>query len=170
MQGDRAGSFAYGKITALDKNRFIINCISRSPEETRDIGFRLGKLLKAGDIVGLFGDLGAGKTMLSKGIAKAFGIDERDIVSASFTFITEYETDPPFVHIDLYRIGNDTELAELGLWSHIRGDSISVIEWAENAGAALSSENIIRVSLKYKDEDTRELFIEGMDEKDWNHR
>ena len=154
----------------MDKNPFSIEYTSRSPEETRDIGFRLGKRLKAGDIVGLFGDLGAGKTTLAKGIAKAFGIDERDIVSASFTFVTEYDTTPPFVHIDLYRIENDTELAELGLWSHIRGDSISVIEWAERAEAELSSENIIRVSLEYKSEDIRELTIEGIYEKDWNHR
>jgi tRNA threonylcarbamoyladenosine biosynthesis protein TsaE len=154
----------------LDKNHFRIKYTSRSPEETRDVGVRLGKLLKAGDIVGLFGDLGAGKTTLAKGIARAFGIDERDIVSASFTFITEYDTAPPFVHIDLYRIENDTELAGLGLWSHIRGDSVSVIEWAEKAEAELSSENIIRVSLEYKSEDIRELIIEGIYEKDWNHR
>jgi len=126
--------------------------------------------LKAGDIVGLFGDLGAGKTTLTKGIAKALDIDERDIVSASFTFITEYDTTPPFVHIDLYRIENDAELAELGIWSHIGGDSISVIEWAEKAATELLSENIIRVSLKYIHEGNRELIIEGMDEKDWDHR
>ena len=126
--------------------------------------------MKAGDIVGLFGDLGAGKTTLTKGIAKALDIDERDIVSASFTFITEYDTTPPFVHIDLYRIENDAELAELGIWSHIGGDSISVIEWAEKAATELLSENIIRVSLKYIHEGNRELIIEGMDEKDWDHR
>lgn len=149
---------------------FSIKYTSRSPEETRDVGVRLGRCLKAGDIVGLFGDLGAGKTTLAKGIAKAFGIDGRDIVSASFTFITEYDTAPPFVHIDLYRVENDTELAELGLWSHIRGDSVSVIEWAEKAEAELSSENIIRVSLKYKNQDIRELIIEGIHEKDWDNR
>ena len=154
----------------MDKNHVSIRYTSRSPEETRNVGVRLGKLLKAGDIVGLFGDLGAGKTTLAKGIAKAFGIDERDIVSASFTFITEYDTAPPFVHIDLYRVENDTELAELGLWSHIRDDSVSVIEWAEKAEAELSSENIIRVSLKYKNQDIREMIIEGIHEKDWDHR
>jgi len=69
--------------------------LSNSPDETKDIGFRLGRLLKAGDIVGLYGDLGAGKTTMVKGIAKAVGIDEREIVSASFTIIAEYETDPP---------------------------------------------------------------------------
>jgi tRNA threonylcarbamoyladenosine biosynthesis protein TsaE len=135
-----------------------------------DIGFRLGKRLKAGDIVGLFGDLGAGKTTLTKGIAKAVGINERDIVSASFTFITEYDTTPPFVHIDLYRIETDAELAELGLWSHIGGDSISVIEWAEKAANELLPENIIRVSLKYINKGDRELIIEGIYEKDWDHR
>ena len=154
----------------MEKKHIGMKFTSKSPEKTRDIGFRLGKRLKAGDIVGLYGDLGAGKTILTKGIAEAVGIRGRDIVSASFTFITEYDTVPPFVHIDLYRIENDTELAELGLWSHIRGDSISVIEWAEKAETELSSENIIRVSLKYRNEDTRELTVEGIYEKDWDHR
>jgi tRNA threonylcarbamoyladenosine biosynthesis protein TsaE len=154
----------------LDKDHFRTQYISRSPEETRDIGFQLGKRLRAGDIVGLFGDLGAGKTTLTKGIAKAVGIDERDIVSASFTFITEYETTPPFVHIDLYRIESDLELAELGLWSHIGSGSISVIEWAEKAANELLAENIIRVSLKYIHEGERELIIEGIYEKDRDHR
>jgi len=170
MQEDRVASSAYDRRKALDKEHSGTQHISRSPEETGEIGFRLGKRLKAGDIVCLFGDLGAGKTTLTKGIAKALGIDERDVMSASFTFITEYDTNPPFVHIDLYRIENGADLAELGLWSHIRGDSISVIEWAEKAEAELSSENIIRVSLKYKSRDMREVIIEGIHEKDRDNR
>jgi len=142
--------------------------ISRSPHETIDIGFRLGKRLKSGDVVGLYGELGAGKTTMVKGIARAFGIDEREIVSASFTIIAEYNTTPPFSHIDLYRIKKDDEFAELGLWDHIGEDSISVIEWAEKAEKGLP-EDIIRVRLKPIDEHMREITIEGEDEKNWDN-
>jgi len=143
--------------------------LSNSPDETKEIGFRLGKLLKAGDIVGLYGDLGAGKTTMVKGIAKAVGIDEREIVSASFTIIAEYETDPPFIHIDLYRIEHGAELDDLGIRSITGGGSISVIEWADKAGRELQKD-IIQVGLQTRDEQTREITIEGLDEKDWNNR
>jgi tRNA threonylcarbamoyladenosine biosynthesis protein TsaE len=143
--------------------------LSNSPDETKEIGFRLGRFLKAGDIVGLYGDLGAGKTTMVKGIAKAFGIDEREIVSASFTIVAEYETDPPFVHIDLYRIESGAELDDLGIRSITGGGSISVIEWAEKARGELQ-EDIIKVCLQTRDEQTREISIEGLNEEDWNYR
>jgi tRNA threonylcarbamoyladenosine biosynthesis protein TsaE len=143
--------------------------LSNSPDETKEIGFRLGKLLRTGDIVGLYGDLGAGKTTMVKGIAKAVGIDEREIVSASFTIIAEYETDPPFIHIDLYRIEQGAELDDLGIRSITGGGSISVIEWAEKARGELQ-EDIIKVGLQTRDEQIREIIIEGLDEKNWNHR
>ena len=142
--------------------------ISRGPHETIDIGFRLGKRLKSGDVVGLYGELGAGKTTMVKGIAGAFGIDEREIVSASFTIIAEYNTNPPFSHIDLYRIEKDNELAELGLWDHIGEDSISVIEWAEKAEKGLP-EDIIKVRVKSIDEHMREITIEGEDGENWDN-
>ncbi len=142
--------------------------ISNSPDETRAIGLRLGRLLKAGDVVGLYGELGAGKTTMVKGIASAIGIDEREIVSASFTIISEHDAIPPFTHVDLYRIENDGELNELGLLEQIGGDNISVIEWAEKAGTALPDE-IIKVTLEAVSENTREITIEGIDEKDWDN-
>lgn len=142
--------------------------ISNGPEETKDIGFRLGRLLKPGDIVGLYGELGAGKTTMVKGIASALGIDEREIVSASFTIIAEYNTIPPFLHVDLYRIEKYDELTELGLWDQIGGDNISVIEWAEKAEKGLP-EDAIKVRLKSIGEDIREITIEDNDEKNRNN-
>ena len=138
--------------------------ISNGPDETRDIGFRLGKLLRPGDVVGLYGELGAGKTIMVKGIASALGIDEKEIVSASFTIIAEYDTIPRFSHIDLYRLEKDAEISELGLWDQIGGDSISVIEWAEKAERVLP-EDMIKVRLKSVGENMREITIEGRDEK-----
>lgn len=139
--------------------------ISNGTDETKDIGFRLGRLLRPGDVVGLYGELGAGKTVMVKGIARAFGIDERDLVSASFTIISEYHTTPSFVHIDLYRVGGEAELSELGLWEHMGGDGIAVIEWADKAEGRLP-EDVIRVRLRSIDENAREITIEGIDEKD----
>jgi tRNA threonylcarbamoyladenosine biosynthesis protein TsaE len=133
--------------------------ISNGPDETKDIGFRLGRLLKPGDIVGIYGELGAGKTTMVKGIARALGLDERDVVSASFTIIAEYDTDPPLLHIDLYRIKNDAELDGIGLWDYLRTDNISVIEWAEKAEKELPEE-LIKVRIKPIDESVREITIE----------
>jgi len=141
--------------------------ISKGPDETKDIGYRLGKKLRPGDAVGLYGELGSGKTTMVKGIARALGIEEIDIMSASFTIITEYDSDPPFSHIDLYRIEKDSELDEVGFWEHIGGSGISVIEWAEKAENMLP-ENLIRVGLTSVGEEIREITIEGRDEKDWN--
>jgi len=151
------------------KGKKVRRFISRSPEETSAIGLQLGRLLNAGDVVGLYGDLGAGKTVMVKGIAKAFGIDEREIASASYTIIAEYETEPPFIHIDLYRIEQADELCELGIRSITGGRSISVIEWAEKALGELQ-EDIIKVRLQGLDEQTREITVEGLYEKDRHHR
>jgi tRNA threonylcarbamoyladenosine biosynthesis protein TsaE len=138
--------------------------ISRGPDETGDIGLRLGRILRPGDVVGLYGELGAGKTVMVKGIARAFGIRERDIVSASFTIISEYPVTPRFVHMDLYRVGTTEEVAGLGLWEHIGGEGVAVIEWAERAEEALPDDTI-KVRLKSVDKNTREIIIEGIDEK-----
>jgi tRNA threonylcarbamoyladenosine biosynthesis protein TsaE len=141
---------------------------SNSADDTKTIGYRLGKILRPGNVVGLYGELGSGKTIFVKGIARAFGIHERDIMSASFTIIAEYNTVPQFNHIDLYRIQTESELEELGLWDHLGDDSVSVIEWAEKVGHELP-DNTIRVRLRSIGENIREIIIEGDDEEDWNN-
>lgn len=137
--------------------------ITNSPEETKEIGFRLGKDLRAGDVVGLYGELGSGKTIFVKGIAKAFGIEDKDIMSASFTMVSQYNTKPEFFHIDLYRIEKDSELDDIGLWEIIGSENISVIEWAGKAEKWLP-EGTIRIYLKSLDDNIREILIEGKDE------
>ncbi|MBI5740885.1 MAG: tRNA (adenosine(37)-N6)-threonylcarbamoyltransferase complex ATPase subunit type 1 TsaE [Nitrospirae bacterium] len=134
--------------------------LSSSEAETKDIGRRIGEKLKKGDVVCLYGELGAGKTTMVKGIASAFGINERDITSASFTIIAEYDADVPFYHIDLYRLVSD-EIEEIGLQDYLRGSGIAVIEWAERAGQAVPEKHI-SVRLDYSGEDVREIEIEGI--------
>jgi tRNA threonylcarbamoyladenosine biosynthesis protein TsaE len=132
---------------------------------TEDIGFNIGKMLKAGDIVALYGELGTGKTTMVKGMARAFGIDNRDVTSASFTIIAGYKSDPAFYHIDLYRIETDEDLENTGLWDCIGGDSVSVIEWAEKAEIGLP-EKTIKVKIEALDITQREITIDGINEQD----
>jgi len=141
---------------------------SNSADDTKAIGYRLGKLLRPGSVVGLYGELGSGKTIFVKGIARAFGIHERDIMSASFTIIAEYNTVPQFNHIDLYRIEKESELEELGLRDHLGDDTVSVIEWAEKVEHELPDDTIT-VRLRPIGENIREITIEGNDEKYWNN-
>ena len=142
--------------------------ISNSPEATEEIGFKIGKKLKAGNVVGLYGDLGAGKTTMVKGIARALGIDRKDITSASFTIIAEYPGNPPFFHIDLYRTSGDVDLDSTGIWDCIGRHSISVIEWAEHAEGELPADSV-EVTIKDMGNDVREITVEGNDEKDWDY-
>jgi len=135
--------------------------LSSGPDETKDLGRKLGKKLKRGDVVCLYGELGSGKTVMVKGIASVFGINERDITSASFTIIAEYDNDVPFYHIDLYRV-TAGKSSELGLREYLGGDGISVIEWAERAEDEIP-EDSIKVSLNYKGDDIREIEITGME-------
>lgn len=144
--------------------------LSNGPAETSGYGLRLGKLLKAGSTVCLFGELGSGKTTFVKGIASALAIPERDITSASFTVIAEYKgtvgNNPvPFYHIDLYRINNAADLDSIGIEEYIGRDGISVIEWAERLDGI---ENPIDVKFEILNGEKREIVIEGVDEEDWN--
>lgn len=136
--------------------------ITKSPEETEKIGFRLGSLLKGTEraCILLYGDLGAGKTTFVKGVASAFGIPERDIGSASFVIVAEYETTPNFYHIDLYRIEHERDIESAGIWEYLES-GISVVEWAERLSEI--PDGAIKVRLQYLDECTREINIDGVD-------
>jgi len=135
--------------------------LSKNEDETKDIGRKLGEKLKRGDVVCLYGELGSGKTTMVKGLASVFGIDERDITSASFTIIAEYDEGVPFYHIDLYRVSSE-DISELGLQEYFGGEGISVIEWAERAEGELP-ETSIKVSLNYTDDNIREIEITGIE-------
>jgi tRNA threonylcarbamoyladenosine biosynthesis protein TsaE len=148
-----------------------VKLLSEAPENTFRCGFALGKRLRRGDTVCLFGELGAGKTIFVKGIASALGIPEKEITSASFTIIAEYtgsvnEVPVPFYHIDLYRLQGAAELDSLGIEEYIGRDGISVIEWAERLGGV---EGSISVTFTIVAGDKREITIEGINETDRNY-
>jgi len=145
-----------------------VKLISRSPAETETVGFRIGSLLRAGMLVKLYGELGAGKTTMVKGIARAFGIEKDDVISPSFTIITEYKSSPRFYHLDLYRIAGSRDLESTGIWDCIGENSVTVVEWPEHAEDELPKD-ALSVRISHKNLDERDIEIEGMDEKDWHN-
>lgn len=133
---------------------------THSPEETQEIGVRLGQQLNSGDIVALIGDLGAGKTCLTQGIARGVGIYKDQIVnSPSYILINEYEGKMPVYHIDLYRLQHLEEIIDLGLEEYLEGDGICVIEWADRMGRLLP-QNCIHVRITGADEFTRTIEVD----------
>jgi len=103
-----------------------------SPEETLELGKKLGSEAKKGDIYCLIGDLGVGKTIFTKGFAKGLEIDE-EITSPTFTIVNEYTSGKmPLYHFDVYRINDIEEMYEIGFEEYIFGEGISFIEWANN--------------------------------------
>lgn len=103
---------------------------SNSAKETENIAKAFANTLNKGDVVCLNGDLGAGKTAFTAGIAKGLGIDE-NISSPTFTILNCYSGDIPLYHFDVYRIGDSSEMYDIGFAEYISGDGITVIEWPQ---------------------------------------
>jgi tRNA threonylcarbamoyladenosine biosynthesis protein TsaE len=122
-----------------------LDFISHSPEQTRRYGVRLGMLLQAGDVVGLEGELGTGKTCLAQGIGQGLGVVE-PVTSPTFTLIAEHHPPPPaptLYHIDLYRLTDAlSEALSLGLDDYLLGDGVCLIEWADRIQSALPAERL----------------------------
>ena len=136
--------------------------ISHSEGETEALGARLAKCLHPGSVVALYGDLGAGKTAFTRGMARGLGITDR-VTSPTFTIVNEYEGALPLFHFDLYRLGGEEELFEIGWEDYLTRGGICVVEWSERADEALTAENSIRVTLSRNDEsDCRTIYIEGV--------
>lgn len=153
----------------MDNHLNLIKIISNSRDETEFTGYKLGNVLKKFNkpaTIYLFGDLGSGKTVFTKGLANAFGISPRNIGSASFVIVAEYETSPPFYHVDLYRIEGEDAVDALGIWEYIDSTGITAIEWAERLSEF--PEGGIKVKISVSGEESREIIIEGIDEKDWH--
>lgn len=130
-------------------------------DETRRFGEELGSKLEPGTIIALTGDLGAGKTTLSKAIAKGLGVTDT-ITSPTFTIVCEYDSGRlPLYHFDVYRVNDSEELFEIGFDDYIHGKGVCLIEWANLLEEGLLPENAMNINLEYgKTEDERILTIE----------
>ena len=104
--------------------------LSATPEDTEAAGARLATLLVAGDVVALTGELGAGKTQFTQGLARGLGVTGR-VVSPTFVLVNEYRGRLPVHHVDAYRTESLTELLDLGLEEMFSGDGVTVVEWAD---------------------------------------
>jgi tRNA threonylcarbamoyladenosine biosynthesis protein TsaE len=132
--------------------------ISRSPEQTQQLGMRLGQMAQAGDVFLLTGNLGSGKTCLTQGIAWGLGVKEYAF-SPSFVLIREYTGRLPLYHIDFYRLERIEEIADLGLDEYLSGQGVCAIEWADK-GMVLMPEEHMLINLEYLSENERAIILE----------
>jgi len=120
-----------------------IEFVSPSPETTFEYGRMLGRLLHAGDVVALSGDLGAGKTCFVQGVSIGAGARDRSqITSPTFTLIQEYQGRTPIYHFDVYRLNRAEDLYDLGFEEYFYGAGITLIEWAERIPSFLPEEHL----------------------------
>jgi tRNA threonylcarbamoyladenosine biosynthesis protein TsaE len=115
----------------------VLSIVSHSEEETVALAERLAQSFNAGDLVVLQGKLGSGKTTFVRALAAARGLDETLVNSPSYTFVNEYGGEPPVFHFDLYRLGNISELTEIGWDDYLGRDGIMLVEWGERADGRL---------------------------------
>jgi len=134
--------------------------------QTIAFGKKLSTTLKGGDILCLYGDLGAGKTTLTKGIAEGLGVKET-ITSPTFALMNVYniktlkrENKKTLVHIDTYRLKNEQELIDIGAEDYLGDkDTICIIEWPEKISTLLQNKKTISVEIEHVEEKTREIII-----------
>lgn len=132
---------------------------SVSPEQTRALGEAVGRLADAGDVIGLIGELGTGKTLFVGGLARGLDVDPAAYVSSpTFAIMHRYRGRLPLYHIDLYRIESAEACASVGLDECLQGDGVAAIEWAEHGWGMLPKERLT-LRLRYTGSDTRVIEI-----------
>jgi tRNA threonylcarbamoyladenosine biosynthesis protein TsaE len=136
--------------------------ISHSHSETFRIGLILGEGLKRGDCVALIGELGAGKTCFTQGIAKGMGVSDcYAVTSPTFTLINEYPgRETSLYHLDVYRLTGSADLLEMGYEEYLLGNGVMVIEWAEKILDDIP-ENALYINISYLTENERRIEISG---------
>lgn len=137
--------------------------MSNCPEETEELGARLAAVLPAGAVVAFTGDLGAGKTAFTRGMARGLGISGR-VTSPTFTIVNEYEGGRlPLFHFDMYRLGSSDELFDIGWEDYLLRGGICAVEWSENIADALES-GTVRVDIRRGGSDSqRQITITGVE-------
>ena len=132
---------------------------THSPLETRALGERLAQKLHPGDVLLLLGDLGAGKSELTRGIARGLGVTET-VTSPSFTILNVYESGRvPLYHFDWYRLQSSEELWEMGMEEYLGGDGVAVVEWPTQCPEAIP-ERYLAIRITPTGEEEREITLE----------
>lgn len=133
--------------------------ITHSPEETEKIGEALAKSLQPGTILAYRGDLGAGKTAFTRGLARGLGCKET-VTSPTYTIVNEYLGGRlPLFHFDMYRLASSDDLWDIGWEDYLERGGVCAVEWSENVQDAM--ENAVTVTIEKLGENTRQITIEG---------
>ena len=140
---------------------FGMQITTHSADETQALGQRLAKRLLPGDVIAYFGDLGAGKTALTRGIAQGLGVTDL-VTSPTYTIVNEYLTGRiPLFHFDMYRLGSSDELIDIGWEDYLARGGVCAVEWSENVEDALRDAIHITIEKDPLEPDTRRITIEG---------
>ena len=132
-----------------------------SPEETEAIGRKIAAKLLPGDIIAYYGDLGAGKTAFTRGLAAGLGVTEQ-VTSPTYTIVNEYLSGRmPLFHFDMYRLDSADDLFDIGWEDYLARGGVCAVEWSENVEEALSGAIRITISKDPADENVRTITIEG---------
>ena len=136
--------------------------LTHSPEETEALGEALGKVLTPGTVLAYEGDLGAGKTAFTRGIARGLGIND-PVTSPTYTIVNEYLGGRlPLFHFDMYRLRSADDLWDIGWEDYLDRNGVCAVEWSETVNEALTDP--IRVRIEKTGDDTRKISIEGGDQ------
>ena len=135
--------------------------ITNSPCETEAVGAALARVLEPGAVIAYRGDLGAGKTAFTRGRARGLGVKE-SVTSPTYTIVNEYLSGSmPLFHFDMYRLGSEDELFDIGWEDYLERGGVCAVEWSENVWGAM--EDAVIVTISRLGEDTRKIEIEGGD-------
>ena len=137
--------------------KYIVHCEA----ETEALGRRLGERLAPGTVVALSGDLGVGKTVFVRGIAKGLGLNAR-VISPTFTIVNEYLGPVPLFHFDMYRLSSSDELFDIGWEDYLERGGICAVEWSENIRDILSDRDVY-VDIRRTGDSDREIEFKGVD-------
>lgn len=135
--------------------------ITKSPEQTELLGKKLAELLRPGDVIAYYGDLGAGKTAFTRGLAAGLGIREA-VTSPTYTIVNEYLSGRmPLFHFDMYRLSSSEELFDIGWEDYLARGGVCAVEWSENVADALTDAISITIEKDPAQLDWRRITIEG---------
>ena len=145
----------------MKEKMVLVEIESENAEQTFAIGFAVGEKAREGDIFALSGELGAGKTCFTGGLARGLGVGENyTITSPTFTLINEYPGRYQFYHFDVYRLNRIGDLDDLGYDEYVSGKGVVAIEWAEKIANALPPD-VVSIKFIYVDENKRTISISG---------
>ena len=133
--------------------------ITNTPEQTEAVGAALGRVIRPGTVLAFTGDLGAGKTAFTRGLARGLEADDR-VSSPTYTIVNEYLSGRlPLFHFDMYRLGSSDELWDIGWEDYLDRGGVCAVEWSENVADAL--EGAVWIRIEKTGENTRRITLEG---------